>query len=170
MAENKVADYKKFEVKNIQIGFIIIFLAAILTAIGNTIQTNVKDGLEPVGIKSSLVGALTIFGVAMIGYTISQLPYLKKMSPVFWVGIIGVLMSSPIFPGNQWIVEQSSLIQFAALGTPTLAYAGLALGKDLPILKRLSWRIVIVGFAVILGTFLLATIVAQIFLKIEGVI
>lgn len=170
MEEKKTVDYKKFEVKNIQVGFIMIFLAAILTAIGNTIQTNVKEGLEPVAFMNSLVGALTIFGVAMIGYIVSQLPYLKKMSPVFWVGIIGVLMSSPIFPGHDWIVGQSSLIQFAALGTPTLAYAGLALGKDLPILKRLSWRIVIAGFAVILGTFLLATIVSQILLKIEGVI
>ena len=173
MAEKNVEknmDYKRFEVEKIKVGFIIIFYAAILTALGNTIQTNVKDGLQPVPFMDSLVGALVIFGVAMIGYIISQLPYLKRMSPVFWVGITGVLMSAPIFPGHDWIVAQSALIQFAALGTPTLAYAGLALGKDLPILRRLSWRIVVVGFAVILGTFLFATIVSQILLKIEGVI
>lgn len=161
---------KVIEFEKIKVAFIIILIAAILTAIGNTIQTNVKVGLTPVPFMISLKGSMVIFGVAMIGYIVSQLPYLKKMSPVFWVGIIAVLMSSPIFPGNQFINTSAAVIQFAALGTPTLAYAGLALGKDLPMLKKMSWRIVIVGLAVISGTFLLATIVSQILLVLEGVI
>lgn len=161
---------KVIEFEKIKVAFILVFLAGLLTAVGNTIQTNVKDGLTPVPFTKSLEGAMVIFGVAMVGYVISQLPYLKKMSPVFWVGIIAVLMSSPIFPGNGYINASASVIQFAALGTPTLAYAGLALGKDLPMLKKMSWRIVIVGLAVISGTFLLATIVSQILLVMEGVI
>ena len=79
-------------------------------------------------------------------------------------------MSSPIFPGNEWIVEKTKIVQFAALGTPTLAYAGLALGKDIPILKKLSWKIVIVSFAVFFGTFIFSAIVSQISLLFEGVI
>lgn len=160
----------QIEFGKIKVGLILIFLAGVLTAIGNTIQTNVKAGLTPVPFMKSLEGAMVIFGVAMIGYIISQLPYLKKMSPVFWVGIIAVFMSSPIFPGSHYINSAASVIQFAALGTPTLAYAGLALGKDLPILKKMSWRIIIVGLAVISGTFLLATIVSQILLVFEGII
>jgi hypothetical protein len=158
------------EFEKIKVAFIIILMAAVLTAIGNTIQTNVKVGLKPVPFMMSLKGSIVIFGVAMVGYIISQLPYLKKMSPVFWVGIIAVLMSSPIFPGHKFINSAAAVIQFAALGTPTLAYAGLALGKDLPMLKKMSWRIVIVGLAVISGTFLLATIVSQLLLVMEGII
>jgi len=161
---------RTIDLEKLKSGAILIFLAAIFTAIGNTIQTYVKPDLELVGIMKSLEGSLVIFGVAMVGYVISQLPYLKKLSPVFWVGIVGVLMSSPVFPGNGYICEASNVIQFAALGTPTLAYAGLALGKDLPMLKKMSWRIVIVGCAVILGTFLLAAIVSQVTLTMEGVI
>ena len=78
----------------IKSGAIIIFLAAIFTAIGNTIQTYVKSDLETVSLLKSLEGSLVIFGVAMIGYIISQMPYLKKLSPVFWVGIVGVVMST----------------------------------------------------------------------------
>ena len=161
---------KTIDFDKIRVAFILILIAGVLTAVGNTIQTNVKDGLTPVPFLRSLEGAMVIFGVAMIGYVISQMPYLKKMSPVFWVGIIAVLMSSPIFPGNGYINSAASVIQFAALGTPTLAYAGLALGKDLPMLKKMSWRIVLVGLAVISGTFLLATIVSQILLAMEGII
>lgn len=160
----------KIDFEKIKIAAIIVFWAAILTAIGNTIQTYVKPNLDTVSLFKSLEGSLVIFGVGMIGYVISQMPYLKKMSPVFWVGIVGVVMSLPMFPGSSYIVSASSVIQFAALGTPTLAYAGLALGKDLPILKKMSWKIVVVGLAVISGTFLLAAIVAQITLAIEGII
>lgn len=156
--------------EKVKIAIFILVISTIITAIGNTIQTYVKSNLEPVSLIDSLYGTFIVFGVAIIGYIISQLPYLKRMSPVFWVGIIGVILSTPGVPFSDIIVKKTSIIQFAALGTPTLAYAGLALGKDLPILKKLSWKILIVGFAVILGTFLCATIVSQILLKIEGVI
>lgn len=161
---------KVIEFDKIKKAFGLILIAAIFTAIGNTIQTNVKDGLEAVSILVSLQGSMVIFAVAMVGYLVSQMPYLKKMSPVFWVGIIAVLMSSPIFPLSGYINKATDVIQFAALGTPTLAYAGLALGKDLPILRKMSWRIVIVGLAVISGTFLFGTIASQILLIIEGII
>lgn len=162
--ENRV-DFEKIKIA----GFI-IFLSGVFTAVGNTIQTMVKPDLEPVTFLDSLEGSLVIFAVAMVGFVISQLPMLKKMSPVFWVGIIAVVMSTPGFPGSEYINSSTSVIQFAALGTPTLAYAGLALGKDLPILKKMSWKIVVVGLAVISGTFLLAAAVSQIALSLEGVI
>ena len=162
--------YKTFESKKFLNGLGIIFLAAVLTAIGNMIQTNVKQGLQPLSFWQSFEGCMVLFGVATIGYFIANLPYCKKLSPVLWLGIIGVIMSSPIFPGHEWIVEKPKIIQFAALGTPTLAYAGLALGKDIPILKKLSWKIVIVSFAVFFGTFIFSAIVSQISLFFEGVI
>ena len=163
-------NYKTFESKKFLNGLGIIFLAAVLTAVGNMIQTNVKQGLEPLSFWQSFEGCMVLFGVATIGYFIANLPYCKKLSPVLWLGIIGVIMSSPIFPGNEWIVEKTKIIQFAALGTPTLAYAGLALGKDIPILKKLSWKIVIVSLAVFFGTFIFSAIVSQISLFFEGVI
>ena len=162
--------YKTFESKKFLNGLGIIFLAAVLTAVGNMIQTNVKQGLEPLSFWQSFEGCMVLFGVATIGYFIANLPYCKKLSPVLWLGIIGVIMSSPMFPGNEWIVEKTKIIQFAALGTPTLAYAGLALGKDIPILKKLSWKIVIVSLAVFFGTFIFSAIVSQISLFFEGVI
>ena len=51
-----------------------------------------------------------------------------------------------------------------------LAYGGLSLGKDIPAFKRLSWRIVPVALMVSSGTFICATIMAEIMLHLEGVI
>lgn len=60
-------------------------------------------------------------------------------------------------------------VNFLAITTPLLAYAGLSLGKDLEAFKRLSWRIVPVALAVAAGSFLCATALAEVMLHLEGV-
>ena len=62
--------YKTFESKKFLNGLGIIFLAAVLTAVGNMIQTNVKQGLEPLSFWQSFEGCMVLFGVATIGYFI----------------------------------------------------------------------------------------------------
>jgi hypothetical protein len=46
--------------------------------------------------------------------------------------------------------------------TPVLAYAGLSLAKDLPVLKALGWRIIVVSLLANAGAFLAGAIIAQI--------
>jgi hypothetical protein len=43
-------------------------------------------------------------------------------------------------------------------------------GKDLNIFKKMSWKIVLVALAVYTGTFVFATIIAQMMLKSMGLI
>jgi hypothetical protein len=50
-----------------------------------------------------------------------------------------------------------------------LAYCGLSLGKDIDAFKRLSWRIVPVALAVGAGSFICATVLAEIILHLEGI-
>ncbi|WP_406541675.1 hypothetical protein [Clostridium ljungdahlii] len=59
-------------------------------------------------------------------------------------------------------------IDMIALTTPVLAFAGLSLGKDLKLFKSLSWKIIIVALTVYTGTFVFATMIAQIVLKATG--
>ena len=56
-------------------------------------------------------------------------------------------------------------INFLALATPILAFAGLSIAKDVPAFRRLSWRIVVTSLAANAGTFIGATIIAQYFLR-----
>jgi len=48
--------------------------------------------------------------------------------------------------------------------TPVLAYAGLSLAKDIPLLRALGWRIVVVSLVANVGAFLAAAVISEIFL------
>ena len=142
---------------------IVVCIAAILTAIGN-----VMDGKHV--FSESLLGVAVLAGIATIGAVISSLPYANKFPMVFWVSLVGVIISLPGMPGQPWVIEKTSHITFLATTTPVLAYAGLSLGKDLGAFRRLSWRIIPVALAVTAGTLICATVLAQIMLNLEGLI
>lgn len=59
--------------------------------------------------------------------------------------------------------ELSAKNDFLGVTTPMLTFAGLSIAKDVPAFRRLGWRIVLVSFVANAGTFLGATLVAQIF-------
>ncbi len=142
---------------------IVVCIAAILTAIGN-----IMDGKHV--FSESLLGVAVLAGIATIGAVISSLPYANKFPMVFWVSLVGVIISLPGMPGQPWVIEKTSHITFLATTTPVLAYAGLSLGKDLGAFRRLSWRIIPVALAVTAGTLICATVLAQIMLHLEGLI
>lgn len=142
---------------------IVVSIAAILTAIGN-----VMNGKHV--FSESLLGVAVLAGIATIGAVISSLPYANKFPMVFWVSLVGVIISLPGMPGQPWVIEKTSHITFLATTTPVLAYAGLSLGKDLGAFRRLSWRIIPVALAVTAGTLICATVLAQIMLHLEGLI
>ncbi|AMQ08645.1 hypothetical protein AZE41_18785 [Sporosarcina psychrophila] len=140
--------------------------AKVLTLIGLiAIMGNwVGYGVNPI---EALPGILLIILVTVIGLTLNaHLPI--KMPAVIWISFLALIATTPIFPGNEMIVEQTAKINFMALATPILAYAGLSLGKDIESFKRLGWRIIIVSLVVYTGTFLFATLFAEIVFKIQG--
>lgn len=119
---------------------------------------------------SSLLGITIIIAIGLIGMLLSQIPLLNKLPMVFWISFVAVLASLPGFPGSEWIIQTTKKVQFLAITTPILAYAGLSLGKDIEMFKKLSWRIVPVALAVTTGTFIFAAIIAQFILRWEGAI
>ena len=52
-------------------------------------------------------------------------------------------------------------VQFLALTTPVLVFAGLGLGKDAPLLRRIGWRIVPVGLVSFAASFVGSAAIAQ---------
>jgi len=118
----------------------------------------------------SVVGVVVLVVIGLIGFTLSQLPYLNKLYAVIWVSIIAIFVSSTAFPYHAWVVATTSKLQFMAIATSVLCFAGLSIGKDLDAFKKLSWRIVPVALAAISGTFIVAAIIAHFALKWEGAI
>lgn len=154
----KTFDWNKF---GIMTG--VLVFTALLTVVGNV-------AAGKAAVSDSLFGILVIYAIAVFALFICHLPGFRKLPVVFWVCIIAVLFSAPFFPGSQFITKTTSAISFVQMGPPTLAYAGLALGKDLELFKKLSWRIVLVSMAVFFGTFLFGAIFAEIGLRLEGII
>ena len=143
---------------------IMLCVIGLLTLIGNWIGY----GVSPI---EALPGIAIIVFVGVFGMWVSKVIPIKIESPtVVWISVIGLLITAPILPINQWIAQATSKINFMATTTPVLAYAGLSIGKDIKLFKNLGWRIVVVSLFVLTGTFVLATLFAQIVLKLNGTI
>lgn len=85
-----------------------------------------------------------------------------------WVVTIGCIVTVPGFPGAEFINAKVKLVNFVALCTPILAYAGISIGKDIEAFKKSGWRIVVLACAVFIGTYLASAIIAQMILKMLG--
>lgn len=141
---------------------LMFIVTGIITVVGNTVGYK-----HPLGV--AMVGYLFLIGITLLGMALARyLPF--KMPMVFWISVLAVLSTSPISPFAKTILEYTNKMEFLALATPILAYAGLAVGKDLDIFKKMSWRIIVVALLVYTGTFVCATIIAQFMLRVEGLI
>ncbi|QQE72708.1 hypothetical protein KDJ56_12095 [Brevibacillus composti] len=139
---------------------LIISLIGLIAVIGNWIGFKVS----PI---EALPGIIVIIAITLAGWGIAAiLPF--KSPAVVWISLVALIVTSPIFPGNAWLAEVTGKLNFMALATPILAYAGLSLGKDIESFKRLSWRIVVVSLVVYTGTFLFAALFAEMVFRIQG--
>ncbi len=137
----------------------VLALIGFITLFGNW----VGYGISPI---ESLPGIIVIVIITVVGLSINVL--LPKIPAVVWISFIALIVTTPAFPGNGWIVEKTEVINFMALATPILAYAGLSLGKDLESFKKLSWRIIVISLVVYTGTFFFASLFAEIIFKLQG--
>ncbi|MBI0103968.1 hypothetical protein [Gilliamella sp. W8145] len=141
----------------------VFILVAIIMAAGNTVGYKID-------LISSLEAVAMLVIISVVGLLISKLPGFNKLPVILWVSVVAAIMSAPIFPYHQEIVAITDQVSLLAVCTPILAYAGLAIGKDLALFKNISWRIIPVSLAVFSGTFIFAAIIAQVTLHWEGVI
>ena len=139
---------------------IILSIIGLIAVIGNW----VGYGVSPL---EALPGMIVIVAVTIVGWSLTEyLPF--KLPAVVWISLLALLITSPIFPGNEYLAEETGKLNFMALATPILAYAGLSLGKDIKNFKKLSWRILLVSLVVYTGTFLFAAMFAEIIFRIQG--
>jgi hypothetical protein len=87
---------------------------------------------------------------------------------VAYVVTIGCILTVPGMPCAAAISAAVSKVGFMQLCTPILAYAGVAICKDLDVFAQSSWRIVVVSCVVFIGTYIGSAIIAQLILKAIG--
>lgn len=104
-------------------------------------------------------------GLALLAVVVLAALLLHKftrLSPIIGVTTLGVLATSPWSPVGEQISALLKPIEFLALTTPVLVLAGLGLGKDFDMLRRVGWRIVLVGLVSFAASFLVATAIAEV--------
>lgn len=89
-----------------------------------------------------------------------------KTGAMFIVITVGALISTPWSPTQEPRVTMVSEVDFLALCTLILSTAGLSLGKDLPMLEAIGWKIMPVGLVSITSAYLLTSTVAQLALTV----
>jgi len=138
---------------------IVLLIVAAITLVGNWIGYGFS-------IPEALPGMAVLVGVCIFGVLANR--YIYKLPTVLYVITFGMIITMPGVPGHETVAAWVSKVNFLTLTTPILAYAGVGIGKDLPILKKTGWRIVVVSLFVMTGTYVASAGIAQIVLKSLG--
>ena len=134
-------------------------LAWVVTAVFALVCDWMAHGTTPL---AGLPGMLIMLLAVVVGDALSTLTG-RKIPAVCWVSFAAMYATSPWCPWGAQLADLSARNDFLGVTTPMLAFAGLSIAKDLPAFRRLGWRIVLVSFVANAGTFLGATVVAQLF-------
>lgn len=118
-----------------------------------------------IGFIESLPGMAWIVLFTLAGMMVK--PFVPIDLPdAAYISIIAILVSMPVSPVSDMVIEQVNQINLLAICTPILAYAGVTVGKDWPAFKKIGYKGVIVSLVVIVGTVLSCVILSEIFFRI----
>ena len=93
-----------------------------------------------------------------------------KIPAFAWASLLGTVLAFPFWPWHAWFLNVTGGVGAGVAGTVILALTGISIGTKLADLKKISWRIAIVSIFVFCGTFFGSAIVAQIIMKVQGII
>ncbi|MDH4572720.1 DUF3100 domain-containing protein [Salinicola acroporae] len=134
----------------------VLAMACIVGWIANTING--------ASLIAALPGMIILYVMTLVGLVITRAaPF--YLPAVAWVSLVSIVMTLPFFPGSGWIVEQLAAVNFLAIVTPVLAYAGLALSRrEFSMFRQTGWKLIIISLLVFTGTYVGSAVVAQVLL------
>ncbi|SHG06696.1 hypothetical protein [Ornithinibacillus halophilus] len=148
--------------KNIQEWTFILVIFGFTAIIGNWAGYDILP-------LDAIPGMIVLILVCLAGFILNQLIPINFPS-IAYIAIIGVIVSMPWTPGSEYVVEWTSKVELLALATPILAYAGIAIGRSWTDFTKLGWKTIVVACLVLLGTFIGSALIAEVVLRIQGII
>ncbi|MDA3630500.1 DUF3100 domain-containing protein [Saccharopolyspora sp. WRP15-2] len=109
----------------------------------------------------SLLGFALVAAVVLAGLGLKKVTGLPAVAGT---SVLAIALTSPISPVADVVLSLIEPIEFLALATPILVFAGLSIGKDVPALKHIGWRIVPVGLVSFAASFLISAVIAHVLL------
>ncbi|WP_427016127.1 DUF3100 domain-containing protein [Pseudarthrobacter sp. P1] len=122
------------------------------------------------GLLMNFIGTKTfapsdILGMAILLVLTAASFRLAKLVPSIpssvWVLGIATVLSATFLPSSSLIAGLTGHLDVILLGVPTLGLIGLTVGRDIPALKSLSWRVVIVALITYTASFIAAAALGQ---------
>lgn len=117
-------------------------------------------------LMESIPGLFILSVIVLVGYLLSWIVNIDKLSSVLWISIIAILVASPISPISETVIYHVNNISLMSVVTPILAYAGVIIGKDWESFKKVGLKGVIVSCFVMAGTFLISSLMGDFFMNI----
>lgn len=112
------------------------------------------------GVHWNIVGGYAVLmGLVLLGLLLFKVT--RKISAIIWITTIGAYVSSPWFFAAKQLTTLVSSVDFLSIATVMLTLAGLSLGKDVPLLRNIGWKIIPVGMVAITASFLLSVVIAE---------
>ena len=162
MKNNKMEEW----IKTILI--LLMSLSFILIAQFVKILKNPERSMPITG--DTFLGLLVLGGITIIGIVIQKLlqnqpiKILKEFPTLGWVSITSLVFCF-VFP---FAIKAIHAVDFLAITTTILTFAGISIANKLGDLKKVSWKIIIVGMFVFIGTYFGSAVIAQIGFILTG--
>lgn len=135
----------------------VLKVVGFLCWIGNV----VGPGMPPL---DAAVGILLLVAISLGGLLIARAVPLR-IPAVAWISLLAIVLCVPGMPTAEFVLQWTNQVNFIALGTPCVAYAGIAIAEhEVQIAKRSGWKLLLVAVFVMVGTYLGSAIIAQMFL------
>lgn len=106
-----------------------------------------------------VLGYVVLLALVLVGIALAKVT--RKISAIVFITTIGAYISSPWFFAAEPLNAAVKTVDFLSIATVMLTLAGLSLGKDIPLLKNIGWKIIPVGLVAITASFLLSTVIAE---------
>lgn len=162
MENNKLQEWIKI-IAVLFMSLSLILLAQFVKLVKNPAKATPITGKTFLGLF--VLATITLIGIGVQKLVQKQpIKILKEFPVLGWVSMSSLVFCI-IFP---FAIEAIYAVDFLAITTTILTFAGLSIANRLGDLKRVSWKIVIVGMFVFIGTYLGSAIIAQIGLLLTG--
>lgn len=139
---------------------IVLLITAAISLVGNFVGYKVN-------MLEAIPGMLILVAIAAVGIILADVLPIKIPS-VAYIVTLSTILTVPGFPGAEVISGYVSKVNFLALATPILAYAGIYTGKNLDSLKKTGWRIFVLAIFVMIGTYVGSAVIADVILRMMG--
>lgn len=151
----------KLNIEKLTFQLIVMLLVGAMVLVGQQIGIGVS-------VAKALPGMLMLIAAAMSAMIVKDL-FPNSIFPAFgWSTIIGLLLSMPYSPTSKIFLSNVNNVNFMAITTPLLAFAGISVGNKIQELKAMSWKIVVISMFVFTAIFFSCAGIAQLVLKLQG--